>query len=445
MKKSRRWISVFTSALLLSLCLTLSSCSELPGGDTSSPGIQEEISAGSIPSEETSSPSSVPEAEPAGNGTNEEAANRGSGGEPATDASEESGGESAGTAEESLSSEKLEEIVHSFEEGVFVPDIVYSGSPYLVLNNNIPFFTKENLPAESFEYYSDLDGLGRCGIACANIGKDIMPEEERGNIGQIKPSGWHTVKCDIIDGIYLYNRCHLIAYELSGENANEKNLITGTRYMNIAGMLPFENKVADYVKETDNHVLYRVAPVYAAEDDLLAYGVIMEGWSVEDDGEGICYNVFVFNVQPGIRIDYATGESGLAETGSAPDSGGGTPDASQNPVGGNPQSPGYPPDSTGGTTQIPDASQNPADGTTQTPDASQNPADEDSQDGNDTDGDQADAPRGTTYILNTNTKKFHYPDCSSVKQMAEKNKWEYTGSREDVVSMGYDACKRCKP
>lgn len=417
MKKSGRWISVFTSAILLSLSVILASCSDLPPGDASSPGIQEEVPAGRTSADEIPDTSSGSEAGSAGNGSGEGAAGPGSGGESDITFSEESAGGSEQTAEEALSPEKVEEIVHSFEEAVFVPDLVSSGSPYIVLNDNIPFFAKENLPTESFEYYSDLDDLGRCGIACANIGQDIMPVEERGNIGQIKPSGWHTIKYDIIDGIYLYNRCHLIAYELSGENANEKNLITGTRYMNIYGMLPFENMVADYVKETNNHVLYRVVPVFAEENDLLAYGVIMEGWSVEDGGEGICYNVFVFNVQPGILIDYATGESSLADTGSAPDSGNGTEDAPQNP----------------------------GDENSQVPDASQNSGDKSSPEGDDTDGAQADAPRGTAYILNTNTKKFHYPDCSSVKQMAEKNKQEYTGSREDVISMGYDACKRCKP
>ena len=176
------------------------------------------------------------------------------------------------------------------------------------MNDNIPFFTKANLPTESFEYYSDLDELGRCGVACANVGRDIMPTEDRGDIGQIKPSGWQTVKYDNVDGKYLYNRCHLVGYQLSGENANEKNLITGTRYLNVQGMLPFENMIADYVKETGNHVLYRVAPIFD-DDDLLAYGVLMEGWSVEDEGDGICFNVFVYNVQPDIVINYEIGRA----------------------------------------------------------------------------------------------------------------------------------------
>lgn len=267
----------------------------------------------------------------------------------------------------------IDEIVTSFEpeSSVDIPD--YTGEPYVVMNDNIPFFTRTNLPTESFEYYSELDELGRCGAACANVGQDIMPTEERGDIGQIKPSGWQTVKYDNVDGRYLYNRCHLVGYQLSGENANEKNLITGTRYFNVQGMLPFENMIADYVKETDNHVLYRVTPVFD-DDDLLAYGVLMEGWSVEDEGDGICFNVFVYNVQPNIVIDYANGES--------------HPDESRS--------------------------------------ASAEPA-------------------GTDYILNTNTKKFHYPACESVNQMAEKNKEFYFGNRDDLIAMGYDPCKKCNP
>jgi DNA-entry nuclease len=189
----------------------------------------------------------------------------------------------------------------------------YSGSAYIELHNNKPLFAEDELTTEAFETYADLDELGRCGTAYACIGTEIMPTEERGAIGQVKPSGWHTVKYnDLIEGNYLYNRCHLIAYELSGENANRENLITGTRYMNIKGMLPFENEVADYVKETKNHVLYRVTPVFAGEN-LVASGVSMEAYSVEDSGEGICFYVYVYNVQPGIEIDYATGESRRAD------------------------------------------------------------------------------------------------------------------------------------
>ena len=191
-----------------------------------------------------------------------------------------------------------------------VPD--YAGEPYVILNGNVPDFPEEDMTASSFESYSPLDALGRCGTAYANVGEDLMPTEERGSIGQVKPSGWHTVRYDCVDGQYLYNRCHLIGYQLTGENANEENLITGTRYMNVEGMLPFEGTVAEYVEDTGCHVLYRVTPVYEG-DDLVAEGVVMEAWSVEDDGAGVCFCVYVYNVQPGVEIDYATGESWLAE------------------------------------------------------------------------------------------------------------------------------------
>ncbi len=182
----------------------------------------------------------------------------------------------------------------------------YTGDVYVAINNNHPDF--EELSTQSFETYAPLDALGRCGVAYACVGKDIMPTEERGSIGSVKPTGWHTIKCDNVDGKYLYNRCHLIGYQLTGENANKQNLITGTRYMNVDGMLLFENMVADYVQETNNHVMYRVTPHFIG-DNLLANGVQIEAYSVEDDGEGICFNVYVYNVQPGITINYANGES----------------------------------------------------------------------------------------------------------------------------------------
>lgn len=190
----------------------------------------------------------------------------------------------------------------------------WTGLPYVVLEGNVPDFQEADYTTYAYESYSPLDPLGRCGVAEACVGISLMPTEERGNIGQVKPSGWQTVKYDIVDGKYLYNRCHLIGYQLTGENANRENLITGTRYFNVEGMLPFENMVADYVKETGNHVLYRVTPLYE-ETELVARGVVMEGWSVEDTGEGICFHVFVYNAQPGIVIDYATGESYLSGEG----------------------------------------------------------------------------------------------------------------------------------
>ncbi len=187
----------------------------------------------------------------------------------------------------------------------------YSGEPYVTIHDNVPFFSEEELTTDSFETYSELDDLGRCGTAYANICEEIMPTEKRGKIGMIKPSGWHTVKYTGIDGNYLYNRCHLIGYQLSAENANEKNLITGTRYLNVTGMLPFENMVADYVKETGNHVLYRVTPIYNQEN-LVADGVLMEAQSVENDDLAFC--VYCYNVQPGIEIDYHTGDSKSSQT-----------------------------------------------------------------------------------------------------------------------------------
>lgn len=184
----------------------------------------------------------------------------------------------------------------------------YAGAPYGEVNSNIPYFKEDERTAESFESYSELDYLGRCGPAYASVGRDLMPTEDRESIGQIRPSGWQTVKYDVVDGKYLYNRCHLIGYQLTAENANKNNLITGTRYLNVEGMLPFENMVDGYVEETGNHVLYRVTPIFDG-DDLVANGVQMEAFSVEDEGEGICFNVYVYNVQPGVVIDYATGNS----------------------------------------------------------------------------------------------------------------------------------------
>ena len=287
----------------------------------------------------------------------------------------------------------------------------YSGQPYVAANNNVPYFPESELTTESFEIYSDLDNLGRCGVAYANICIDIMPTEEREEIGQIKPSGWHTVKHNgIIDGNYLYNRCHLIAYQLAGENANEKNLITGTRYLNTEGMLPFENMVADYVKETGNHVLYRVTPIFEGEN-LVASGVLMEAESVEDKGEDIQFCVYVYNVQPGIAIDYLTGESSLVK---------------DSPVTQTEEAP---------KPQIQEETQT----VPQTAPEANAPSDVETPQVTESE------PQGTAYILNTNTKKFHYPSCSSVNQMKDKNKQAYTGNREDVISQGYAPCKRCNP
>lgn len=210
-------------------------------------------------------------------------------------------------------------VISIFSSNIATEQIIYSDSipeyvdeAYVVVNDNTPFFNEKDYTTEYFENYSPLDELGRCGVAYANICIESMPTKERGEIGNIRPSGWHTIKYDIIDGKYLYNRCHLIGYQLAGENANECNLITGTRYFNVQGMLPFENLTANYVKVTGNHVLYRVTPIYE-ENNLVASGVLMEGWSVEDNGAGVSFCVFVYNVQPGITINYANGESSLNE------------------------------------------------------------------------------------------------------------------------------------
>ena len=184
----------------------------------------------------------------------------------------------------------------------------FSGEPYVVINNNQPEFTDEDMTTESYEYFSPLDSLGRCGYVMSCIGYDLMPTEDRESISHVKPTGWVQGQYDCVDGKSLYNRCHLIGFQLTGENDNKQNLITGTRYCNVDGMLPFENMVADYVKETRNHVLYRVTPIFDG-DNLVARGVQMEAWSVEDEGEGICFNVYAYNAQPGITIDYATGEN----------------------------------------------------------------------------------------------------------------------------------------
>lgn len=188
----------------------------------------------------------------------------------------------------------------------------YTGSPYVIINNNKPGFTESEMEVEAFERYSRLDSLGRCGTAYSCVGRETMPTEKRGDISKIKPTGWKAVKYDIVDGKYLYNRCHLIGYQLTAENANEGNLITGTRYMNVEGMLPFENKVAEYIDDTNHHVLYRVTPIFEG-NNLVASGVQMEAKSIEDNGKGVCFHVYVYNVQPGIEINYTTGESSLKE------------------------------------------------------------------------------------------------------------------------------------
>lgn len=274
----------------------------------------------------------------------------------------------------------------------------YDGSPYVYVNDGEPAFTDdERAAAAGTELYGELDALGRCTATFAVVGTETMPTEERGSIGEVRPTGWKMGKYDFVDGKYLYNRCHLLGFQLTGENANVSNLITGTRYMNVEGMLPFENAVADYVHATGNHVLMRATPVFDG-DDLVARGVHMMAESVEDGGDGVAFNVFVYNVQPGVVIDYRTGENMAAED----------------------------------ATPLPDVSgtgtKGSADGGTVLSDSG------------------AATEKGTTeYVLNTNSKKFHVPSCSSVDQMSAKNRQDVTDTRENIIGRGFDPCKRCNP
>ncbi len=300
----------------------------------------------------------------------------------------------------------------------------YNGEAYIEINGNKPYFTEEEKKStEPFEYYSELDDLGRCGVAYANVCPDIMPSEPRGDIGDIRPSGWHTAKySDVIEDRYLYNRSHLIAYSLAGENANEKNLITGTRYLNQETMQIFELQVLNYVRATDNHVLYRVTPLFEG-DNLVASGVEMEAWSVEDDGEGVCFNVFCYNVQPYILIDYATGESEQVEDYIA---GGGSrmfeiADDDTTEL-----------DTSERNTAVTEDTEDIKSVTEDVSEATEYSSEESTAD-----------DKKETFIVNTNSGKFHVPNCKSVSDMAEKNKWEYTGTIEELKEMGYKPCKNC--
>lgn len=336
----------------------------------------------------------------------------------------------------------------------------YSGEAYVELNNNVPSFKKSDLTKKAFEKYSDLDEQGRCGVAYANVCKETMPTEERGAIGMVKPSGWQTVKYDNVDGKYLYNRCHLIGYQLTGENANEQNLITGTRYMNVEGMLPFENMVADYVEDTDNHVLYRVTPIFM-DDNLLASGVQMEAYSVEDKGKGICFNVYCYNVQSGITIDYSDGSSKLSDgtiasislnyskysltvgqtktlvaTVSPESAKSGVTWYSSNSKVATVSSTGKVTAKKAGTVTITAKTSNGLKATCKVTVKGKT----------DTTVTNSNSSSGKcTYVLNTNTKKFHLSNCSSVDDMKDKNKKEVSCSREEIIKDGYKPCKHCNP
>lgn len=260
----------------------------------------------------------------------------------------------------------------------------YEGYPYVEINRNKPFFKKSDITKKCFEMYSELDDLGRCGPAFACVGIDIMPTSKRESIGSVKPTGWHTASYpEYINDKYLYNRCHLIAFMLAGENANPLNLITGTRYMNVTGMLPFEDEVNDYVQFTDNHVMYRVTPIFIG-DELVARGVLMEATDVENNGNSVQFCVFCYNVQPYIAIDYKTGESRV--------------------------DPEY------------DSYESEGWGNTNTQD-----------------------PMGTEYVININSKVFHKPNCQAADKISKKNRKEWKGNREDLIADGYKPCKMCKP
>ena len=279
-----------------------------------------------------------------------------------------------------------------------VPDS--DGRPSAQLNDGNPYFDAQEYAGQQLEAYSNQDAQGRCGPCVAMVGPETLPTEERGEIGEVKPTGWQIAKYDWIDGKYLYNRCHLIGYQLTGQNANTRNLITGTRFMNVQGMEPYEDQVAEYVQRTGNHVLYRVTPLFEG-DDMLAHGVVMEAQSVEDGGAGVCFCVFCYNQQPGVTIDYATGD-------------------------------------------------NASDGTMEQIWEDWNAYDEAaSTESGLTAGasgsEEADAPEEYDYVLNTNSHKFHVPSCSSVDDMSERNKYYFDGTREEAIDMGYDPCKRCNP
>ena len=275
------------------------------------------------------------------------------------------------TPETTTPEETIPEITTPSEHYPGIP--AFSGEKYVEINGNVPYFTEKDYTTTSYESYAVLDSLGRCGIAMACLGRDLMPTGTRGDLST-NPSGWMQASYDIVDGRYLYNRSHLIGWQLAGEDDNKLNLITGTRFCNQLGMLPFENMVADYIKETNNHVLYRVTPLFIG-NELVARGVLMEAWSVEDNGDGICFNVFIYNAQPGIIIDYATGSSRLEKEDTT------TPD----------EAPQY------------------------------------------------------DYVANKNSKKFHYPECSSVDQMSEKNKEYHTATHDEMIQMGYIPCANCNP
>lgn len=353
----KRTLTRALAALLLALILCISACdgqtipADSTSADTTAPVTQTTVidttdgSTEEISSEPATEPSSEPATEPATEPSSEEA-----------------------TTEPGAS--------------IDLSDIpAYSGNAYIALNGNVPTFGADEVVTESYEFYGELDALGRCTEVMACCGKDLMPTTDRGSISSVKPTGWVQAVYPCVNGGNLYNRCHLIGWQITGEDANERNLITGTRYFNEA-MIPFENMIADYIKETDNHVMYRVTPVFEG-DNLVASGAVMEAWSVEDGGEGVSFCVYLYNVQPEVVINYATGESYL--------------------------------EADGGSTTPEEETTAPDDGLLH-------------------------------LVLNTSSKRVHKPDCSGVAQMAEKNKKEFTGTQEELdalLAQGYKLCGTC--
>lgn len=374
----KRWLA----ALLAVMVLTLAACGSAPATDethnTTSTASTDTSENTVLDETDSGNDAGTAEDSPANTDTDTGTSSGSSGGSA-------SGGTSSGGSDSSSgsnSSDSSSSGVGTGKTDPVSPSSIppYSGKLYITLNGGIPNFSAAELTTKGYETYSPLDSLGRCGAAVASLGKETMPApgEDRGSISSIKPSGWVQAN---YGGKYLYNRSHLIGWQLSAENANKQNLITGTAYFNQTGMIIFENMVADYIKETGNHVAYRVTPIFSG-NNLLAHGVQMEAYSVEDDGEGICFNVFIYNVQPNVEIDYATGSSKSAE---------------------------------------------------------EKAEEEEKQ--------ETSSAETHTYILNINpsSMKFHFPNCSSVQKMSEKNKQEFTGTRDEAIANGYSPCGNCKP
>ena len=376
------------AALLLVLVLCISACDgqgtgivDTTAADTSAPTEQQTTVAEPDTDAPTEQPTEEPTEDPVGSSSSTESNTESTAPETEqpTEGATEGATEVPTTEPETPVEPETEEPAPDFD----LSDLpAYSGKDYVALNNNIPWFTASEKVTESYETYSDLDALGRCTQVMACCGRDLMPTGDRGNISSIKPTGWVQAQYSIVNGGNLYNRCHLIGWQLTGENANAENLITGTRYFN-ENMIPFENMIADYIKETGNHVMYRVTPVFEG-NNLVASGAVMEAWSVEDEGDGICFNVYMYNVQPGVVIDYATGESYLEADGG--------------------------PTTLGEETTIPD------DGLLH-------------------------------YVLNKSSKKIHKPSCSSVPTISQKNREDFAGTEEEVEALfgkGYTNCGNCK-